>query len=1044
MKPIKLKFQAFLSYKDEVEIDFEKFDSSIFLIEGDTGSGKTTIFDAMCYALYGQCTNNDRASHLKSDYADVSTPCYVEFTFLQNGKEYTIRRSPEQKRPAKHKTKDGDTVTEKAAVIFTTPEGAHNKRIEETNKAILDVVKLNVDDFRKTMMIAQGKFSDLVKAKSKDRLELLREILQTGKFVEFTDKITKLYNDGKKEIDETNHNIDITLSKFKADDEELKNILATESPSENDFSVLSGRLQNEVNRQETAQQEVKKKISEIEKELTELNKKANEISTNNNNMKEFQEANGKYKELLVKEAEMNSMKDLLKTITETKEILSSYNSYTKVQKEFDKVNTSLNNDKTSLSEKEKDFESNKAEKEKCEGLKEETKENEAKINKDNEILADISKRDALIKEINALEKGIEENQITIDQINSEIESNNNTIDTEKNFISSNKDIGAKIENVRNDIDKLNDETKKYDKLESDFKNYLKKEEEYKEAFSEKERLSNAWEDKTNEKNAAEEVYRHDVAGYLANSLTEGQKCPVCGSIHHPEPANHEHRHVSKEDLDRLFKEEKKAYEDFYEQKHIVSSLKEACKLKLEELLNDLCVSEEDKIESTLRENKARIMKSLASKTNEQSKLEEIRKKIQNLEKDIESLEKANTSKQKEKEDLNSQNDKTAGTIETKKSNISELEKKIGCQTKENLEADIEKLTEKNQKASDHIQKCTEKYNQTDKDISSLKAQIKKDEERLPSLKNDLSESKKSYEDKLSSSSCPSIKEKRIENIIAFHNTHESEEKSLESETSKYDLDLNRAKTLLDNCKSKGYDKLTEMNATSIQESIEQSKSRKEELDNHSIELSANLKNNLDCLNTYKQLNEQVNKKGKKFGMLEKLYQVADGKVKGKNFISFEKYYQSLIFSQILDSATRRLNIMTNGQFSLLAHTDASISKETMLEIDVFDTNTGQTRPANNLSGGETFMASLSLAMGLSEISCNRNGARELDCLFIDEGFGTLGKELVNDVVRVLKDLSRENNRMIGVISHVSALGEQISKKISVSKSSGGSKISITA
>ena len=167
MKPLYLEFQAFLSYKDKVEIDFSKLDGSLFLISGNTGSGKTTIFDAMCYALYGQCTSEDRNKQLKSDFADLSELSYVKFTFEQNGKIYTITRQPAQDLLSKKKSKGEYKVTQKAEeVVLEIPDENPITGTIATKKAIIDVIKFNVDQFRKTMMIAQGKFTELIRTKS--------------------------------------------------------------------------------------------------------------------------------------------------------------------------------------------------------------------------------------------------------------------------------------------------------------------------------------------------------------------------------------------------------------------------------------------------------------------------------------------------------------------------------------------------------------------------------------------------------------------------------------------------------------------------------------------------------------------------------------------------------------------------------------------------------------------------------------------------------------------------------------------------------------
>jgi exonuclease SbcC len=203
-------------------------------------------------------------------------------------------------------------------------------------------------------------------------------------------------------------------------------------------------------------------------------------------------------------------------------------------------------------------------------------------------------------------------------------------------------------------------------------------------------------------------------------------------------------------------------------------------------------------------------------------------------------------------------------------------------------------------------------------------------------------------------------------------------------------------------------------------------------------------NNKYNLEQYIKINDKINEKAHEAFMLSRLSDVANGHVVGQERIDFETYYQSQVFGNILNVASKKLNIMTDGTYTMKRHiyNEQDGTKSTSLDVDIFDTSTGKTRSSKSLSGGETFMTALSLALGFAEVIRNEAGARELDCMFIDEGFGSLDNDSLHLVLNVLKNLSNQNSRMIGLISHVEELGYEINNKINVSKDANGSHLDV--
>ena len=285
--------------------------------------------------------------------------------------------------------------------------------------------------------------------------------------------------------------------------------------------------------------------------------------------------------------------------------------------------------------------------------------------------------------------------------------------------------------------------------------------------------------------------------------------------------------------------------------------------------------------------------------------------------------------------------------------------------------------------------------------------------------------------------------KDINKIVEYCNTYKDTIDNIKIDYSNYLSKVNVAKSLLDEDIKNSYDKLIFKDLEELKNNIDINTIKYKEIDNIVIDLNSKLNNNKQIYSNYKKIYESVSSLSIYVSDLKKLNDVASGQVTGKEKIDFETYYQSQVFNNILTQANKKLNIMTDNVYSMIRHESSDEKGSTALDIDIFDTNTGKVRSANSLSGGEIFMASLSLALGFSEISKTNSGSHELDCMFIDEGFGTLDEETLRTVMRVLNQLSNEANRTIGIISHVSELRDVIRKQIHVTKDKvSGSKMEI--
>ncbi len=1210
MKPISLEFQAFLSYRDKIHIDFTKFNNSIFLIDGDTGAGKTTIFDAMCFALYGEASDNARGNNFKSHYATVDDLCYVEFVFEEKGEIYKIHREPAQiKRKKKGKDEFGNlgTKSESENVLYTTPKKQITKKTE-ADKAIVELIKLKKDQFRNTIMIGQNKFTELIRATTCARKDLFRNILQTQKFEDFEDRLFKLYASASKEIESANVKIDTELKGYKTNNIDLRDKLNIDNPSLNDFDTLYMLLSSDIDSTKTKLKEVVINKNYENEKLTELNKNLEKAKNNNKNIEEFNNHKEMFNSILKDEDKYRNLTDIINKYddsyetylisqnienkeTEIKKLKSDLNlneenkvkceanlkeaSVKKeknkdIEKENEKINTELNKldnlfEKCQNLEKEKnkELELNKeitllnqkilSENEKQNSLNVKLNEINDFIEKNNDIDVKISKLQTTIERLDSAKNDLEKNIQTIEsktlnaqmlqenylnilsksnELKSTLEKTNEELNKLDSYNSLNKDckleyneLTNQIKDIDNKIQTLNDYSTDFNKI-NDKKTELEKDSK-KLDFLSKKRL-----EKSNRYIELDTLYRNNLAGILAKDLTEGAPCPVCGAIHHTNLAKLEDDNVTEDALKKAQKENDEANQAYSDAvgKHkadndnlkeqyegLVKKLKTMLtldsenveleiqkniellsnkKAKLSSKLNDLktVIDNFDKNEQrikVLNSSKENLTKNLSEnekkETETLTKINTLNDEISNLRKELiklcslsnddnlivnaheilankikdlnihkneqecckkiskELVEYKENQTKLSKELENSKNkvkDAEIAQASTKealkycKENILTLENDLQGKTKEIIENEISENKQKYAKNKDEIDSINSLYVNVNKEFERINTRINYLNNDIQNKNNESKALQKKLEESLNKTIL-----KDLNTIKSLILEYKDSIDSIKRSAQKYKDDYTKAESLYKNDLDKNFDKLTITNLEELNTDIlNQAKLLKDKEDEYN-NLNSTLQNNLQRFSNYVEINKSINEKSVKASNLKKLNDVSKGQVKDKEKIDFETYYQSQIFNNILTQANKRLNVMTDNVYSMIRHESEDEKGSTALDIDIFDTNTGKIRSANSLSGGEIFMASLSLALGFSEISRTKSGANELDCMFIDEGFGTLDEETLRTVMRVLNQLSNETNRTIGIISHVTELRDAIQKQIHVTKDKiNGSKL----
>ncbi|MBR5535372.1 MAG: SMC family ATPase [Clostridia bacterium] len=868
MKPLYLKMQAFGPYKGTVEIDFERIGGGLFLITGDTGAGKSTIFDAISFALFGTVSGGkDRKSTktLRSDFAEADVKTSVEYEFLYRGEKYRIERVPEYKRASKRGS--GET-TQTADATIIMPDGTAITGVDKVGEKVVEITGVDQSRFSQIAMIAQGDFRKILTEKSRDRSELFRRIFDTSIYEEFQRRLFEVLSDAEAERKNATEKIRELLSSVicEENNECYEKILKAKENIYDPECMLEA-LKELVSEDEGKVTEAEKEIEISEGLLKELHLKitnAREINA------AIARTNALKKEVFLLDArddEFKAKRRQMETGERARVVYLAEEKLTGAKTKYDQL---------CLAAKEKE-----------------------------QAIAD--KKDCEKKARKALEDAMAENE------------NTQALKEKAAVISI---LLPDIKIVKEKREHISREEKQYIILRD---NALLLNEKY---------------------SHLRRAYFDNLAGVLAMELTDGEPCPVCGSVEHPSKAVLSDGEISRVALDKAEKDARLADEKHSEKAREINKIK----------------GELDEIEKRLSENADINIEDVDGAYEEYTNmLEEVKRSI----------------------------DKNEGSVKKAEEKLNGIKNSLAALTGE-LGA-----------------------------ILSSAEEYKEETERFEKAFN------------------ASLKEMGFDTYDEYCSCllGEAEIRNLRRDITEYEKLLLEKRTALSEGERITEGKELVDTSLLIEEENVKTLMRKEATETRDA-LRLKIDTNLKLASALTREAEAGKDAEKKYLTVKELSDTANGRITG-NRITFEAYVQQYYFGIIVEKANLRLEKMTGGRFSLETKTGGGTKGQGGLDLEVFDRNTGKKRDVSTLSGGEGFMASLSLALGLSDMIQEKNGGIRLDTLFIDEGFGTLDETHLSKAVEILMSLS-DNDRLVGIISHVSELKEKIDKKIVVKKLSDGS------
>lgn len=919
MRPLKLIISAFGPYANRIEIDMEKLGSDgLYLITGNTGAGKTTIFDAITFALYGEASGNNREpSMLRSKYAQPDIPTEVVLTFSYSNKVYIVRRNPEYERPNK---KGNGITTEKAKAELTYPDGRIVDKPKDVNNCINEIMGIDRKQFSQIAMIAQGDFLRLLLAETKDRQDIFRDIFKTSYYKILENKL-------KEESGALNNQYDSAKNSVK---QYISGILC------NDDDVLAIEVDNAKNGKMGTTD-----IVELIAKLLEQDKISE--STLDNNLKSIE------KQLEVVNTNIGKAEE-----------------YNKAKNNLNLCKNQLDLKIPQLEQLKNGFENEKAKQPYRDKLEQETALIEAEI-------PEYTKLEQSKANLLSIENKIKDEQIQ--QKTNEVNYKKAT-DKLAKLISEQK----LLENAGEQKEKLLREKENAETRKTDFKLLLSNIDKYNSlnlqlknaqaSYIKAQKNLNMLQEKYNSMNT---LFLNEQAGILAGTLTDGIPCPVCGSTAHPCKAKKSEKAPTEAQLNEMKKETEKA-----------SDIANTKSRKAGELNGSI---------SAQTENINKQIAELIGECSINDAPEKINSALKFLENEILNLSKRITEEEKgiaRKAELNKK-------IPIGEKYVSDTEKTITASNK-----NIITLTVKKEETEKQIQEISAKLKFDG--IVSAKLQLDKLNNEKKALKKALENAEKSYSD-------------------CDRTVNELKGKISQLE-----------KQLTESC---------EIDLYSEQKKKSEFLSYKSEITEKQKIIHTRISTNSTVLKNIKKKSDELSQLEEKWMWVKALSNTANGNIAGKQRIELETYVQMRYFDRIIARANTRFMVMSDGQYELkrrLISEDKRIKSG--LELDVIDHYNGSERSVKTLSGGESFKASLSLALGLSDEIQSSAGGIQLDTMFVDEGFGTLSDNDLQQSIKALAGLAN-GNRLVGIISHVADLKEKIDKQIVVTKDkTGGSNVFI--
>lgn len=921
MRPLILTLSAFGPYAEETRIPFEKLGKKgLYLITGDTGAGKTFIFDAIVFALYGEASGSAReTSMFRSKYAKPDTATYVTLRFQYHEQEYEITRSPEYMRPSKRG--EGMTLS-RAEATLAYPDGHIVTKSKEVTRAVVELLGIDKNQFTQIAMLAQGDFLRLLYAKTEERSKIFREIFHTKAYMVLQDRLKSEAGVLRQQCEEHSKSIEQYRDGILWEPEYLpqpEDIVLTEA--------LLQELDNTIDGESQKLQQIQTTLMETEDVIEKNHQILGRIQTRKKLQEELDEAAEEIKRI---EPELPPLHEKLIELQQQKGQMDLLR--TKLRMEEEKL--AVYDEAEALRRKQELLVQKLAQKEQSYAKQEET------IKQLQEQYADSKKQQEQLQS-EALQRVKLEQQL-------QLETQQYTLW---------QDLVLQLEEI--------------DRLQSELS---QKQADYREASALQEKKKSVYEQ-------MQQQYLDEQAGVLAQTLQEGSPCPVCGATHHPMPAAGAGDAPDKEHVAQAKRNWEKSSLVMQEKSTAAGCVKGALESAGQALIARLDTAGIIWRTQKTEEKGSEVNRFLGAQKDIQAQLQD----------------KLDISK---------------GNRDTLQGKVSKLQEKQ--QKADQLQETLPLLEQR-------IQEAENGRKETEEEITALKI----DREVLQGKQQEMQKSL-AYENKAQAQEKLHTKQDTLhayeESLMKAEQCYREKERAWQNVLQKQET--LRGQLVKDPEETDLNDLMAQQNTLTEQKQTLQEK--KQEIA-HRYETNKKIKADIE------RRSGLLGKLEKQWNMVRELSDTCNGNLAGKDKIMLEAYVQMQYFDRIIRRANTRFMVMSGGQYEMKRSEQAeNIRSQSGLELDVIDHYNGTRRSVKTLSGGEAFLASLSLALGLSDEIQSVSGGIALDTMFVDEGFGSLDETALDQAIYALQNLT-EGNRLVGIISHVSELQERIDKRLVVTK-----------
>lgn len=1016
MRPLLLKMSAFGPFATTQDIDFRLLgDSPLFLINGPTGSGKTTILDAIAYALYGETTGNERLGReMRCDHAasDQLTKVMLEFELGQ--RRYRIRRIPRQERPRARG--EGFTIQQPEAELWVLDEQGQEqqllvaKKVKDATVEIVRLTGLSAEQFRQVMVLPQGRFRELLLADSSQREDIFRQLFQT-----------RIYSRLEQQLKEQAADIAYRVAELQAQEKGLLSGVEADSREAlcEQIEALSEALKALQQQQQEAEEALRLSRQQVfdarnlRQQFEALDVARKQLETRQKQQPQLEADRQRWQ--LAEKA--HALQPLYERMQQAQQ------QWTEAERAYQDARQTLGEAQQALQIATQNQQQAAATEPQLDQLKQQQQQLRGYVERARQLKSALQDKDEA-------EAGLAQSTQLEAQKAEETRVLRRQLDELEEQLESDATVLHQLPQRQRELDELSARLQKleaWNRLQQEVNTAqaaLRKAEKAETIATERLRLAQQ------QQRQLDQAWEQGQAAVLAGQLQVDLPCPVCGSTEHPHPAQAGEKlpgEAQREQAKEATETARKALSKLQSGKSAISAKLEALASQQQQLRDELG----EAVDETQETSRSRMSSVFAIVTELQQIHQGTEKRARQRDQLRKKLQEAEAAWQQLQQQVNEATNQTAAAEQDVQNKRAELPPEYA--DPQVLEKSLDEVSRKQRSLEQQIRDARSEFEQARVTGGAARATC---ETITRTLQQRLSEKDKqatSWQAALADSALAS------EQVFLQVVMDDADRDALAADIRHRDDELLAAQTLLKEKEAE----LKEKTAPDLQ-ALEQQHGQLEAAARQVTESSHRSAQQLQALEDVgkrlKQFATQRDSLHQEYALVGRLAEVANGNNEQK--LSLHRFVLGVLLDDVLISARQRLLQMSKGRYQLLRREDVGDKRRASgLDLVVEDAFSGKSRPVATLSGGESFMAALALALGLSEVVQAYAGGIRLDALFIDEGFGSLDPESLDLAINTLLDL-QSGGRMVGIISHVPELKERIDVRLDIEADRSGSRVMV--